>query len=143
MKQFLGNVILVDNESFELDLMQRAIDKLNLNTVLKCFTSAEDAIYFIKNCKEKIFIIFSDLDMPQMDGIEFKKIVNHDPVLREKAIPFVFLSSNITKEGVEKAYEHGIQGYFYKPTGIDELINIVRTIVDYWSKCKHPNNYFE
>jgi CheY-like chemotaxis protein len=135
-----GKILLVDDEVFEYDLMRRALAKLGLDDKLIFFAQAAEAIDYIKTCGGDIFAIFSDLHMPLINGMEFRQRIENDPLLKKKAIPFIFLSSSASRTEVEKAYQINVQGYFSKPAELKGLIEILKTVVDYWSKVRHPNN---
>lgn len=50
------------------------------------------ALDYIKKFNEKIAIVLSDINMPNMDGIELAKIIKN----QHQKIPLIMLSSNIT-----------------------------------------------
>jgi DNA-binding NarL/FixJ family response regulator len=58
--------------------------------------------------------------------------------LNRKAIPFVFLTTTADKRYVENAYLLKTQGYFQKPTSIQELKKIMAAIFNYWRVSEHP-----
>ena len=78
--------------------------------------------------------------MPQMTGLELKKNIQDDPYLRAKGIPFVFISTNASRVSVRHAHALSVQGYFQKPSNMDGIKNMLRTLFEYWEMCKHINN---
>lgn len=62
---------------------------------------------------ETIDLIFSDINMPNMNGIEFLKELKCDP--RFLNIPVVMLSSENEKEVVMEAVLNGAANYILKP----------------------------
>ena len=78
--------------------------------------------------------------MPGMTGLELKKVMEDDPYLRAKGIPFVFISTNATNVNVRHAHALSVQGYFEKPTKMDEIKDMLRILFTYWERCKHINN---
>lgn len=76
---------------------------------------------------ERVSLIITDIEMPQMDGHHLTKLVKDDRVLRR--IPLIIFSSLITDEMRIKGKELGADEQLTKPeighlvTVIDELIN--------------------
>ncbi|MGI4994007.1 response regulator [Halobacteriovorax sp. GFR7] len=62
---------------------------------------------------EKIDLIFSDINMPNMNGIELLKELKSDD--RFKNVPVVMLSSENEKEIVMEAVMSGAANYILKP----------------------------
>ena len=140
MKNTPGKIILVDDEPYEKELLNVALDRLGLEFDIKYFTNGYDVLDYLKTTEDDIFMVVSDMDMPQMNGLELKRNIDSDPRLKKKAIPFIFQSSNSGKFHVEEAYNYGVQGYFEKPMNIEVMAKQLDRIVRYWSICRHPNN---
>jgi DNA-binding NarL/FixJ family response regulator len=76
-----------------------------------------------------------------MNGIELRKEINKDDYLRKKSIPFIFLSTTDGSRIIDQIYEMQVQGFFQKQHSYKAISNQIKLIIDYWSVCKHPNNY--
>jgi DNA-binding NtrC family response regulator len=139
MKKVQGKIILVDDERYEHNLLELALREKNWHIKVDYFSNAEDALEHLRKNADEIFLIISDLNMPRMNGMDFKKAIDKDIVLRKKSIPFIFASSEASKEQVTKAYEYHVQGYFKKPMTTEEQAKMLETIVQYWIACRHPN----
>lgn len=63
-------IIIDDDEIDRLTVLSFA-KKFPLLDILGVFESAEEAVLFIE--KEKVDILFLDIDMPGLNGIEFRK----------------------------------------------------------------------
>jgi len=73
--------------------------------------------------KETPDLILSDINMPQLDGIEFYKAVRQNS--RWTAIPFVFLTSHSTSEDIQRGRELGVEDYLTKPIEPADLVRII------------------
>ncbi len=89
---------------------------------------------------DKPFLIICDVNMPELSGIELRRQLNENDYLREKSIPFIFFSTSAQPNHVSEAYQTMVQGYFEKPNNILEMKTRLKTILDYWTHCKHPNS---
>ncbi|QQS35466.1 MAG: response regulator [Ignavibacteriales bacterium] len=62
---------------------------------------------------EKIDLIITDLNMPNLDGFELIKSIRENPELKE--IPIIILSSLSGSEEIEKGLSSGANSYIIKP----------------------------
>jgi len=65
-------------------------------------------------------IIISDLDMPEMNGVEFRESLRKIPALA--SIPFIVMSANSDRASMRKMVERGAAGYIVKPFNMEQLI---------------------
>jgi YesN/AraC family two-component response regulator len=65
-------IILIDDQSYEVDLVNQALAKLHLDYEIIYFSNARDAYNYFEKTKDPIFIIISDINMPGMNGIELR-----------------------------------------------------------------------
>ena len=79
------------------------------------------------------------MNMPTMNGMDFKKSIDNDPILREKSIPFIFATSAPVKSEVTKAFAYRVQGFFRKPNTTEEQADMLDIIIKYWIISSHPN----
>lgn len=142
MKKVKGKIILIDDREYEKSLLQESLNDKNWAIEVEYFSKAKQALKHLKENADRIFLIISDMNMPEMSGMELKKAIDEDLFLREKAIPFIFASTEISKEQVREAYEYRVQGYFKKPETIEKQAEMLEKIVQYWKSCIHPNKKF-
>lgn len=136
-----GPIIVVDDDQEDHFIIEEAFREITFDQQLLLFDKAQDFLEFLRTTNEQPFIIFCDINMPGMNGIEMRNEIINDPYLREKSIPFVFYSTAVNKAEVRQAYELTVQGFFQKPSNHAELVNLLRLIIDYWKVCRHPNDY--
>ena len=134
-----GKIILVDDEKYEFKFLELALQRKNWNVKVEYYSSPKMALAHMRITREKIFLVICDMDMPEMGGLDFKKTIDNDKNLRQKAIPFIFLSKTAGKEEIAEAYEYRVQGYFKKPMTVEEQAIMLDIIIKYWIICMHPN----
>ena len=81
--------------------------------------NAEEALKSIKKIKPDL--ILSDIDLPDINGIELCKILNDSPSTSK--IPIVIYSGTENEEIIMKAYKSGAKGYIIKKYQNEELAN--------------------
>lgn len=136
-----GPILIIEDDPDDQDLIRDVLQELNINNKVLFFDKSPDAIAYLKASPEQPFIILSDINLPEQNGVEFKRQLDLDPQLRSKSVPFVFFSTSVNKETIDIAYkELTIQGYFQKTNSYEELRETIKLILDYWRVCKHPNS---
>jgi CheY-like chemotaxis protein len=75
-------------------------------------------------------LILLDLNMPRKDGREALKEIKADLALRQ--IPVVVLTNSKADEDICRAYNLGVNSFITKPVTFDALVEIMRTLAQYW-----------
>jgi two-component system, chemotaxis family, response regulator Rcp1 len=75
-------------------------------------------------------LILSDLNMPQMSGIEFLAEIKKDEDL--KRIPVVILTSSMAEQDIRHCYDLHANCYVVKPTDLDRFIRCMHAIKTFW-----------
>jgi CheY-like chemotaxis protein len=136
-----GPIIIVDDDRDDQEILEFVFRELDVPNKLIWFTNALEALAYLKATAEQPFLIFSDINMPQQSGIEFKRDIDGDPELRRKSIPFIFYSTSVSQNHVNEAYtELTVQGFFQKGESIPAIKAALKAIIEYWKMCKHPNS---
>lgn len=109
------STIIVDDHLLFTNGLTGILEDIGLK-VHSTFSNAKDAITYLKN--QNVDIIFSDINMPIMDGIQFckrlKKLQIETPVIMLS----MYEDANIIKE----SFNHGAVGYLSKNSDRDEII---------------------
>jgi len=133
-----GPIIIVDDDREDLELYKTVLKSLGVRNEILLFEEPSEFLKFMHKSNEKVFLILCDINMPQMDGFELRHELNLNPSLASKAIPFLFFSTSGNINHISKAYQSSIQGYFLKPSTLEEISKMFRCIVDYWDLSSHP-----
>jgi two-component system chemotaxis response regulator CheY len=74
----------------------------------------------------KIDLLITDLDMPNMDGIELVRAIRSDDSL--KTLPVLFLTADAEKNSIAEAAQAGVDDYLLKPFTMKVLEQKIRKI---------------
>jgi CheY-like chemotaxis protein len=133
-------ILIVDDDMDDHFIFQEIANKMKLGNQLIFFRNGSEVLPFLRNTSLKPFLIFCDMNMPQMDGLQLRRHINEDEQLRKKSIPFVFFTTAASKYQIQEAYDLTVQGFFLKESSFIETEKTFRLILEYWDKCKHPNS---
>lgn len=136
-----GPIISIEDDVDDQYLIKSVIDELGISNKLIFFGNGLDALLYLETTKEQPFIIICDINMPVMNGLELRQRIEANEYLKQKSIPFVFLSTADNPRYIRTAYDLTIQGFFKKDNSFHDLKQRIKTIFDYWQSCLHPNNY--
>lgn len=142
MSPFISNeepIIIVDDDLDDHFIYNEIAERLELKNELKFFRNGTEALHYLRTTSDNPFIIFCDMNMPAMSGLQFRKTINSEEYLRRKSIPFIFLTTSASAAQVSEAYDLTVQGFFLKRTGFMQMEKTFSMILEYWDRCLHPN----
>ena len=134
-----GPIIFIEDDLDDQEILSEVFNMLEFNNEIIFFGDGERALHYLTETEIEPFIIFSDINMPKLGGMELRAKVHENEDLRLKSIPYLIFSTVAEQANVVDAYSKSVQGFFVKPTDFNELKNLIYTIVDYWQKCVSPN----
>jgi CheY-like chemotaxis protein len=130
--------ILVEDDKDDQDFFVWAYKQAEIKNELILLNNGVQAVEYIKSTPKPPFVILSDINMPQMNGLELLKEIKSDRYTLYKSIPFLIISSSQSEKEIAMTYQAGAQGYFEKAMSVEEGVDLILNIKDYWSKCRHP-----
>ena len=85
-----------------------------------------EAVEKFRAAPEKYHLIFMDLQMPEMDGLEATRRIRALDNAAAKTVKIVAMTANVFREDVEKCLEAGMNDHIGKPINQNEIIAIMR-----------------
>ncbi len=118
-----GIILVVDDISENSDLLKTILESLGFDFISA--NSVENAIEVLNTIKPDL--ILSDLHMPNIDGLEFLKIVKANSQL--KSIPFIIISSTAPSAlQLKYCIEHGAIKIILRPIDPQLLVQAINEI---------------
>ena len=134
-----GPIIIIEDDLDDQEILAEVFKVLGYKNEIIFFADGELALDYLITTDIKPFIIFSDINMPKLNGMDLRDKVHENEDLRLKSIPYLFFSTVAEQKNVVDAYSKSVQGFFIKPSDYNELKDIIKIIVEYWQKCVSPN----
>jgi two-component system chemotaxis response regulator CheY len=112
------DVLVVDDSAAIRKILQRMLHQtgMGIHTIFEAGNGRE-ALKILKT--QEIGLILTDLNMPEMDGIQLLAVLKATPVWRD--IPVVIITSEGGEAKVEEAARLGAAGYVRKPFTADQI----------------------
>lgn len=137
-------IMIIDDNSSDLELIERAFALVAGKYKLLCMNSGREALAYLQG--EGKFsdratnpypsMLITDIKMPGVDGFEILENLQNNP--SRAVIPTVVLSSSEDPDDIVTAYKLGAYSYFVKPYRYNELCDLVNNLLHYWNSTKTP-----
>lgn len=75
-------------------------------------------------------LILLDLNLPRKNGREVLEEIKADDDL--KRIPVIVMTTSKAEQDIHRVYNLNANCYITKPVDLDEFLNVVRSIEDFW-----------
>ena len=117
-------ILLLEDDVFLVELLEKKFFQLGI----KYFSVAGTAEALEILEKEKIDALLLDIILPDVNGLDFLKILKQNP--KFKNMPVIIISNLGGKEEVQKGLEAGADFYLVKAnTTTDEIISVLKKAV--------------
>ncbi|WP_027379098.1 LytR/AlgR family response regulator transcription factor [Chryseobacterium daeguense] len=126
--------IIVDDEPLAREAVKMLIDKTDDLELLGDFSGAESAGFFLRNNPNTVDVVFLDIQMPGITGIEFANFVPKNTLV-------VFTTA--FSEFATDSYEVDAVDYLLKPIRLPRFHKAVEKVRSYLSLLKVKNDASE
>ena len=111
--------IVVDDDQLSRKVIEEFIKRTESLTLVNSFSNAVDAINQLQKNKDSVDLIFLDVEMPEMSGIEFLKSI--------QSAPQVIIISAKEHYALE-AFEYDVTDYILKPISYTRFFKAVSKV---------------
>jgi CheY-like chemotaxis protein len=127
MEENKKTILLVEDENDLSDMYALAFSNIGLKVLIA--VDGQKALDLLEQKYNEISLIFLDIVMPVMDGLEFLKIIKADP--RFQKIKVIIFSNLDNEEDKKQAFGSGAEDYFvktqYTPSELAEKAKMIIT----------------
>jgi two-component system, LytTR family, response regulator len=125
------NCIIIDDEEIDRLTVTSFVKRNQIFNIVGIFEDATEAVPLLQN--ESIDVLFLDIDMPNMSGIEFRKMAKSVPIC-------IFITSH--PEFAVESFELDTLDFMVKPIKYSRFCQTVTRIEDYM-ELKQKASLFE
>ncbi|VAW52123.1 hypothetical protein MNBD_GAMMA05-655 [hydrothermal vent metagenome] len=130
-------VLVVDDEQFNLDLIEEYLSEINVDVL--CVDRGEKALSVLKESPQLFSAVLLDRMMPGIDGIEVLVKIKEDEVISR--LPVIMQTAKTGRESMLEGLNAGAHYYLSKPYDQPTLVAIVSTAIrDYEHYVRMQNS---
>jgi two-component system chemotaxis response regulator CheY len=118
-------VLIVEDSPTMRQLISFALKRLRGIKIVE----ANDGVDGLKKLSSESFdLVFTDINMPVMDGLKLVSLVRSDP--NYKHIPIVIITTEGAQEDKERALALGASDYITKPIQPNRILDVTRSLLN-------------
>ncbi len=131
-------ILLVEDNADDELLALRALKKSAVPNTVVVARDGEEALEYVfghgryagRDIKQQPKVIFLDLKLPKLNGIEVLRSIRNDD--RTSRVPVVLLTSSDEIQDLLDGYDSGANSYINKPVDFNEFVEQVKLLGQYW-----------
>lgn len=128
-------ILLVEDNPGDVRLTKEALKEAKVINNLTVATDGAEALNFLRRQKDDAKaptpnLILLDLNLPKRDGHAVLAEIKADEKLRR--IPVIILTTSQNDQDIYKSYNLHANCYVSKPGDLDQFINVIKAIKDFW-----------
>ena len=134
----LRPILLAEDNPKDVELTLEALSEHNLANKVVSVRDGVEALEFLRyegrfklRTRGNPAVLFLDIKMPRMDGIELLQIIRKDPLF--KFLPVVMLTSSREESDQVKSYELGANAFVVKPVDFNHFMEVIKQIGIFWA----------
>lgn len=122
-------VVFVDDSKAVLASVELAVDELvaNGSITFSTFSNPVDFLEKVSSAEVDYDLLFTDINMPQMSGLELSQRLKSIPSVRQK--PILALTTENSAEIKQAGKEIGIAGWVVKPFSNDKIVMAIKKVL--------------
>jgi CheY-like chemotaxis protein len=131
-------LLFIEDDEDDIYVMQNALERVGIHETMHFVRHGKEAVEYLQSCTvpgshsptSLPKMIFLDLNMPLMNGLEFLGWRSQQPALQ--TIPVVVLTSSESRQDIIDAYRLGANAYLVKPMSVTEFSSLLKSIQAFW-----------
>jgi len=139
----LEKIMMVEDNAGDVELILAALDKSKLAIEVVVARDGGEALDYLHRRGEfatrppaNPAVIFLDLKMPKVDGLEVLRQIKSDDALN--TIPVVILTSSRDETGLAQCYQLGANSCVVKPVDFQQFAEAIRQLGVFWAVVNEP-----
>lgn len=138
------HILLVEDNEGDIMLTTEALQEGRVFNKISVVRDGKQAIDFVNQTNEYADVdapnlILLDINLPKKNGHEVLEYLKTSA--KFKHIPIIMLTTSSSEKDIMSAYQHYANCYITKPVEVNDFIDAVRQIENFWIDIVHlPNN---
>ena len=129
------HILLVEDNEGDILLTKEALNQIKFHTTISVAKDGKEAIRYMEKVAPYTNaiipdIILLDINLPKMNGHEV--LQNLKTNTQFSHIPVIMLTTSSAESDVLKSYKNYANCYITKPVEVDDFLNLIKTIENFW-----------
>ncbi len=117
-------VLLAEDVEINREIVLALLEPAGL--LIDCAENGAEALRMFRESPARYDIIFMDVQMPEMDGLEATRQIRALEIPKAKSVPIIAMTANVFKEDVEKCLGAGMNDHLGKPLDLNAVFEKLR-----------------
>jgi len=125
--EFIGKTMLfAEDVEINREILISLLEDTGIT--IGCAENGIEAVEMVKKDPTKYDIIFMDVQMPKMNGLEATRCIRALPSVskRNPPLPIIATTANVFKSDIEECTNAGMDGHLGKPLDFEKVLEILR-----------------
>lgn len=124
----IQKLFLVDDDTDDQEIFGNALRSVDATIILQQAFNGEQALERLVMNEVNPDVIFLDLNMPVMNGIQCLEQIKTNPQLA--SIPVIIYTTTADPSVISKVISMGAAQFYTKPEKMDELVYLLKKVLD-------------
>jgi CheY-like chemotaxis protein/two-component sensor histidine kinase len=116
-------LLLAEDQEINREVLIALLE--NTNIEIDCAEDGEVALSMIMETPDKYDIVFMDVKMPRMDGIEATRRIRALPVMESGCPPIIAMTANVFADDIKECLDAGMDDHLGKPLDVGRIHDIL------------------
>jgi signal transduction histidine kinase/ActR/RegA family two-component response regulator len=123
--EFQGKMMLLAEDiEINREILMALLEDTGLT--IECAENGKEAVNMIEAASGRYDIVFMDVQMPHMDGLEATRRIRAMPGHQREKLPVIAMTANIFKDDIEECLAAGMDSHIGKPLDLDRVLEVLR-----------------
>ncbi len=131
-------ILLIEDNSSDIELTQRALDKGRILNTLVVVSDGQEALDYLfgtgayagRDACDMPALTLLDLKLPKVSGLDVLRRIRSEASTRR--MPVVILTSSREEQDMAASYDLGVNSYIRKPVDFEHFVHSVGQLGLYW-----------
>jgi len=115
--------LLVDDIEINREIVILLLKDMEIN--IECAENGAQAVKMFEDAPDKYDMIFMDIQMPKMNGVEATRYIRQSNAPNGKKVPIIAVTANVLPGDVTGYMEVGMNGHIGKPVDFQTLMSLL------------------
>jgi signal transduction histidine kinase len=113
-------ILLAEDVAINREIILALLE--DTGVIIDCVENGAQAVKLFSENADKYRLIFMDMQMPEMDGLEASRRIRALESKAAKTVPIIAMTANVFSEDIERCLNAGMDDHIGKPIDFDDLM---------------------